>query len=52
MRSDDVEVYYSAPGYAVNFALVAVIFALHVFWLVQVRRIARAELVEHRIGEL
>ena len=44
MRSDDVEVYYSAPGYAVNFALVAVIFALHVFWLVRVRRIARAEL--------
>ena len=42
--SEDVEVYYTAPGYAINFALVSAIFALHVYWFVRVRRIARAEL--------
>ena len=42
--SDDVEIGYGAPGYAINFFIVLLIFFLHVFWFVQVRRRARAEL--------
>jgi hypothetical protein len=42
--SDDVEVGYDAPGYSINFSIVLLIFAMHIFWFVQVRRRARAEL--------
>ena len=50
ITASGAEVGYGAPGYAVNFALVGLIAALHVTWFVVVRRRARAQL-DH-IGEV
>jgi hypothetical protein len=41
VRSDDIEVGYNSPGYAINFSIVVVIFLLHFFWFVSVLRRAR-----------
>lgn len=42
--SGGVEVGYGAPGYAVNFCIVALIAVLHAVWFITVRRRARAQL--------